>query len=181
MDKDLKIGLGIILVGGALGAGGYFLYNYFTKGAGSTNGAKLVVSQVPGTNLIQAVVTWPGTTQMTVQAAVVGAFSTDLDTIDGHFFSSQALAQQAVAAYDAGNTALAAQLVSTPADRLVTGTGTVTLYAEEAQNSGAEYIAWLVAGSNTGSLIHQDPTGTNVKTSSDLKPYISSGNVVTSS
>lgn len=179
MDKDLKIGLGIILVGGALGAGGYYLYNYFKKGVGATNGANLAVSQVPGTNLIKAVITWPGTTQMTVQAAVVGAFSTDLNTIDGHFFSSQALAQQAVEAYDAGNTALVEQLVTTPTDRLVTGTETATLYAEEAQNSGAEYIAWLVAGSNTGSLIHQDPTGTQL--SKALKPYITSGNVVASS
>ena len=164
-------GVGLVVVGIAGVAYGIL----HAKSAAVTPGQPQVAFNprmpfAPVNQTIAATVTWvnPSTSAISfgVQGFVIEGSQAPYNVVGGHFWTSANLAQQAIAAYFAGNTSQAAQLATAAANRVYSTTvqpgqtGIATLYDILTPAAGQRFVFLLAANPPGGRLIFSDPTGT---------------------
>ena len=168
MERDTKIIIGLVLVGGAIAAGAY-AYEEFTKN-------RIAISISPGTvpygdnQQVAVTLSWTNGKTYAVQGAIIGAYSTDANLVDGHFWNSPSLAQQAGSLYASGQISQANAMAQNPQDRIAIGTGSARLYAYGRMAQGEVWAFWVSEAANQNSLIVQDPIGTNISALQNPKP-----------
>jgi hypothetical protein len=166
MDQNTARFLGLVGVAAGLGGLAYVGVEYYRRKQASSLSLTVTPNAQPSGQVssITVTITNPGSSavQYGVQAAFVEPQSGGV--VGGHFFTSAAVAQAAVAAAQAGNQAGLQQYVTTPSYRVAVvtvpagGSASATLYSEPTSGSGLYTFDLWTAANPTG-LLASDPTG----------------------
>lgn len=173
MQRGTKIALGAVVVAAGLGGGAYGISQVLRRQALAKRVSGLSVAVSPsslnasGAQPVTVQVTWTNTTAGALTYGVQGVIvdeASGAGLVAGHLFSSQAVASQAHSA----SAAAAAQLVTSPADRVAGATagagasGSATLYGyidPSALVGNIAVLVWVQPNPPSGALLVSDPAG----------------------